>query len=342
MDWSELKRNLKTNWDQVLHASVDLGRSIGDSAREMWRKSEPTRKSAAKHVRQTSAKASDGAKWLGNRSMDHAAAIGAFLSQPEMLKWLENLTKAPATVYDRAMDSEYLRTHIGGGNHRMFDGGHSLSGAWEQVSGASDTDSFAQEVVGYVSGLWKDMTTTSGLPFATWDRADYGDWADAASTNIPGIDKGYFQDLLSYDAFEVLSTGLGAVGVVFAFKTQDKKRLAEILGSMGIISILSANPIMGLAVIATAAYAYFVKKREVDGKALLHGGVMAATSMAVFAVLGLPLLVELVIAIALAVLVKRYILSRDDILDMVHARIKKVGTAALEQMRGKFDTFRMT
>ena len=33
---------------------------------------------------------------------------------------LAPLAEGPATIYDKAMDAEYLATHIGGGNHRMF------------------------------------------------------------------------------------------------------------------------------------------------------------------------------------------------------------------------------
>ena len=50
------------------------------------------------------------------------------------------IVEGPATIYDKAMDAEYLATHIGGGNHRMFDGGHTLAGAFNAVRGASVED----------------------------------------------------------------------------------------------------------------------------------------------------------------------------------------------------------
>ena len=43
---------------------------------------------------------------------------------------MASLAKGPATIYDKAMDTKYLATSIGGGNHRLFDGGHTLSGAF--------------------------------------------------------------------------------------------------------------------------------------------------------------------------------------------------------------------
>ena len=41
-----------------------------------------------------------------------------------------------ASIGRKAMDAEYLRTHIGGGWHRLYDGGHSLVGSWKAVSEA--------------------------------------------------------------------------------------------------------------------------------------------------------------------------------------------------------------
>lgn len=44
-----------------------------------------------------------------------SAAFFAFLSQGKLLSWLGELTKAHATIYDKALDMEYLKNHIGGG-----------------------------------------------------------------------------------------------------------------------------------------------------------------------------------------------------------------------------------
>jgi hypothetical protein len=167
--------------------------------------------------------------------------VAAFLALPELLTWSESITKGAATIYDKALDAEYLRTHVGGGNHRLFDGGHDLAGAWSRTQAATDTDSFGQELVGYVGALWKDLTTTRGLPFTTFEQADYDRLADTAST-LPGVSKAWVYDFLSYDAFEILAAGLGAVGILFALQHDDLERLSELLGTMGIISIISANP----------------------------------------------------------------------------------------------------
>ena len=109
-----------------------------------------------------------------------------FLSQTDLLGWSKNLTNDMETIYDKAMDAEYIKTHIGGAYHRLFDGGHSPINAWEKVKNASDTDTFSQEVIGYVSGMWKDATTKMGMPFTTFDKSQYDKIVDSinASTGI--------------------------------------------------------------------------------------------------------------------------------------------------------------
>ena len=48
----------------------------------------------------------------------------------ELSNWLtDHLSDQRATLAGKAMDAEYLRTHIGGGWHRLYDGGHSLAGS---------------------------------------------------------------------------------------------------------------------------------------------------------------------------------------------------------------------
>ena len=86
---------------------------------------------------------------------------------------LASAVQGPATVYDKAMDAAYLATRIGGGNHRMFDGGHSVAGAFKAVRDALPDDSIAEEAFGYVQSMFRDMTTPNGLPLATWDMASY-------------------------------------------------------------------------------------------------------------------------------------------------------------------------
>jgi hypothetical protein len=186
----------------------------------------------------------------------------------ELLKRIENISKSAATAYDKALDSEYLKNHIAGGNHRMFDIGHDLIGAWEQAKNALDDDTLSQEVIGYVTAIWKDVTTVKGLPFFTWSKDAFEQSAEWVAKTIPYASKAWFYDLCSYDIFEIFSATLGTATALFLLNKDEMEKLSEILGSMGIISILSANPLIGIAVIMCTTYAYKVKKKKLSGKKL--------------------------------------------------------------------------
>jgi hypothetical protein len=99
-----------------------------------------------------------------------------FFQKPDLLKWTESLTKGAATVYDKAMDAEYLLTHIGGGEHRLFDGGHTIMGSWQAARDALKDDTKAQEIIGWAEAYVKDLTITMGMPFLLVDKADFDRW----------------------------------------------------------------------------------------------------------------------------------------------------------------------
>jgi len=162
------------------------------------------------------------------------------------------------------MDAEYLKTHIGGADHRLFDGGHDPLGAWEAVQNASDTDTFSQEVIGYVSAMFKDMSTIKGMPFLQVDKDWYNNSSEWITSNIPGVSKDWIKDSLAFDSFEILASGLGIVSALLCLNNNDIKSLSKILGSMTIISIISGNPLMGLAVILISGYAFVIKKNKLD------------------------------------------------------------------------------
>ena len=86
---------------------------------------------------------------------------------------ITGMVTGPATIYDKAMGAVYLAIRIGGGNHRLFDGGHTILGAFCAVRDASPDDTVVEETMGLLQGLFRDMTTPKGLPLANWDKATY-------------------------------------------------------------------------------------------------------------------------------------------------------------------------
>ena len=70
--------------------------------------------------------------------------------------WLQGMVSGSPTIYDRAMDATYNTTHIGGHLHRMFDGSHTIPGAFEAVRNASPDDNIFQEAAGLLQALARD------------------------------------------------------------------------------------------------------------------------------------------------------------------------------------------
>ena len=93
---------------------------------------------------------------------------------------------------------------------------------------------------------------------------------------------------------------------------------------MGITAIIAANPLLGLSAILVAAYSYFVKKHKIEGKRLVRGLGLAGVSAAIFAVFGLPLLIELGLVLVLNKLIREHILDRPELLKLISRRLKEM------------------
>jgi hypothetical protein len=324
-----MSEKLKRNAQKPTKAFKEMANSSAEKGKRVAKKVTSTSKNFAKRsttaaksfvtegATTTAEKCGIFAEYLAGR----AAELSAFFAQADILKWTkeitEKVTHGTATIYDKALDAEYIRTHIGGGHHRFFDGGHDLMSAWEKAKEASTDDTFVQEVIGYSTAIWKDLVTKMGLPFATLEKASFDNWADKVTEMIPGVNKAYLYDLLSFDVMELFSTGLGAVGVIFCFNKRDQEKLSEILSAMGIQSIIAANPVMGFFVISVTAYAYFVKKTKFNKVAMFKSGTVAAVSASLFAIMGMPILIELVIVISLTYVFRKKILDNEKLVELI-------------------------
>ena len=285
----------------------------------------------ARNVRQRASRLmAEGSHTLLDRTLSSAGSLAAFLATPDLVRWSESITSAAISLRDRALGAEHLRASMAGADQPLIDGGRDLLGAWQAIRGAG-SDPVTGDVIASVLGLWKDLGAVQGLSFAAVDRAGYDAWARAISSAIPGVKPSYLTDLLSVDSFEVLSAGLGSLAVLLCLSRDDQQRLSEILGAMGITSIIAANPLMGLVVIAVAGYSYF-KQRKLDLKLVAQGAAIAGVSAAVFATLGLPILVELVIVVVLVSLLRKHVLDNEELIALVRDRVAHVGQRLRERV----------
>ncbi len=249
---------------------------------------------------------------------------------------LAKISAGPPTVYDKAMDAEYLATSIGGGSHRMFDGGHTLAGAFEAVRGASAEDTVLQEAFGYMQGLFRDLTTPMGLPLANWDKGTYDQVSGYLQSQF-SIPKSWFYDINSFDAAEVIATGVGVVAVFFCWNRVESEQFGRLAGGMGLSGALSANPLLLIVTVAALARAFQVARIEsrtgdaVDG--LFRGAVTAGTSLAAvsaLAVLGGPAALALLVGLIAGILAAKAV-SRVSVVD--------VGQLVAEQARASAKLF---
>jgi hypothetical protein len=176
----------------------------------------------------------------------YAAALN-WKNDSELSRWLtDHLSKQIATVGSRAMDAEYLRTHIAGGWHRLYDGGHTLGGSWKAVSG-SLPNLGAMDILGtWANEYWKDLITTRGMPIVTLDYA----------ANVSE----YLKHLNCLNVAEVIGGNL--VGISICCNWNDPAKLVASAAATDCSSIIYANIIAPLVSIIALGRAYVLLKQS--------------------------------------------------------------------------------
>ena len=233
-----------------------------------------------------SRKARDSAMLLANELLATTQGLLASALSSDLNGLLQTMVGGSATIYDNAMDAVYNATRVGGGNHRLFDGGHTVSGAIEAVREASPDDTVIEEAMGFLQGIFRDMTTVKGLPLANWDKATYDQVAGFLESEFR-IPKDWFYDLNSYDAAELLGGVTGVVATALCWNRADTESFSKLVGGMGVSAVMSANPLLLVVTVVALAKAFHKAHRTgdyagfVDGQ--LKGGIGAGATMAAVA-----------------------------------------------------------
>ena len=266
---------------------------------------------AARLVRSGSKRVSDATASLASSVLETSQGLLASHLSEDLNNVLEQLVKGTPSVYDNTMDAVYKATHVGGYNHRLFDGGHTVWGAWEKARGALEDDNILQEAWGFIQGLLRDGTTAKGLPFANWDKATYDQVSGWLDTNFH-IPKDWFYDLNSYDAAELLAGSIGVVALALNWNRADTEQFSRMVGSMGLSAVISANPLLLIVSVVALAKAFHKAHQTgdyaelVDGQfrgAMGTGATLAAISLVAAA--GGPVGVPLLAGLATGILVNK-------------------------------------
>lgn len=168
----------------------------------------------------------------------------------EFSNWLtDHLSNQRATLASKAMDAEYLRTYIGGGWHRLYDGGHSVAGSWKAVSASlADLDAL-DTLSAWANEYWKDLITTRGMPIVILDHADQ------ASEYFKHLDCVNVAQLLGGDIF----------GVSIYCNWNDPAKLVASAAATDCSGIVYANVVAPLVSLIALGRAYFlIRKSEQD------------------------------------------------------------------------------
>ena len=201
--------------------------------------------------------------------------------------------KGAPTIYDKAMDANYLdpalRSELGGSYHRLFDGGHTIAGAFRAARGVSSDDTVVQEALGTIKALLRDASTPRGLPLATWDRSTFDSVAAALESRF-GIPKAWFYELNTYDAADLLGAAIGVVSVIYRWNSEDTEEFARLASVIGTSAAVSANPLLIVVSVVAMARAYNKASSTdefaelVDGS--FKGAATSGASLAAIAVAG--------------------------------------------------------
>lgn len=126
-------------------------------------------------IRTSSRAAFDRTKERAGQTLSAAQALVASDLSGSLNRLVAAAVKGAPTVYDKAMDANYLdpaqRSGLGGSYHRLFDGGHSIAGAARAAREVSADDTVVQEALGTVKALMKDASTPRGCRWPPGTRA---------------------------------------------------------------------------------------------------------------------------------------------------------------------------
>jgi hypothetical protein len=224
-------------------------------------------------------------------------------------RWMrEEFAGGAASVYDKAMDAARHKMQEFGGDHRLFDGGHDLLGAWEAVRAAKPDDNLVQEAGGYLSAIWKDVVTPMGLPLTTLNRDSFDSVAEIMGDTL-GVSRDWLMDAASFTATEGIGAIIGAVAVVLNWSKTDVDRFSALVGSFGLSALISANPFLAVvAVVALARSFHEARYRKQYGSlasGITKGGAGTGVFLGAISIVSGPAWIGIVVGIVSAVLAQK-------------------------------------
>jgi len=270
--------------------TADTASKAADTTRNAASKAADTTRNAASKAADTANKAADTTRNAASKAADATAAGASRVVESAQTLLSSDLSdtvnglvaaavKGPATIYDKAMDANYLdpllRPGLGGSYHRLFDGGHTIAGAAKAVHQATPDDTIIQEAHGMVLGLLKDASTPRGLPLTTWDKSTFDSVAATLNDKF-SIPKSWLYEVNTFDIADLLGATVSVVAVVFGWNRADTETFAQLAASAGISAAVAANPLLTLVSLVALARSYDKARRSGEYGELADGAARGA------------------------------------------------------------------
>ncbi|MEW6557477.1 MAG: hypothetical protein AB1349_09000 [Elusimicrobiota bacterium] len=176
--------------------------------------------------------------------------LSLMLSEPDFEKDLSRFLAAHFNknfdIYDRAIDSAYLKTHIGGSQlHHNLDGNHTIWGAIKAAREASSDDSDFVVTLNAIEHFIRDTGTPSEInpvlsPVMFQSTKDY-------LLNL-GLEKRFINDLLNINTPEIASFAIISIGLLQNWNRIETKKLGEYTGKFLVLAGYAGNPLLGMLV----------------------------------------------------------------------------------------------
>ena len=138
---------------------------------------------------------------------------------------LPSIAHAKPSLCDRAMDSVYIASGIGGGYHRHFDGGHTILGAFSACDKVLQDKHLVARIVEVGKSLYRDFVTPRGMPLVTLNQLRVNRWRPMLSQI--GLSTRTIYELNSFTPLKAFYTVLTAVVIAYDWDVQDVDRYTE-------------------------------------------------------------------------------------------------------------------
>jgi hypothetical protein len=216
--------------------------------------------------------------------------------------WFRGLNKFTSEV-SKAMDHNFIQSKMSGGmtptNHRILDGGHDFFSSIEKAREIGEQNDWEALKVfeEWAKAYFTDMSSPAGVPILGKFSEDiFYLLKEMGLTEREAAD---FVTINGQEAMEIIMSGsISALGLIFAWKEQDKEAFSRSIGFIVVSGAATMTPASLIVAIMALGFGYnTLICRESVAKGILGAGL----TMTVSAVIPGPVLLGLVPGIILTI-----------------------------------------